>query len=322
MNWVITVATFLVAILFLGSVFGPREAVDWTIWVAPEDLGEDLDEYLVTAESRVTGIQPGAEKHIVWAGEKGAKTPVSLVYIHGFSATHHEIEPVPQKIAEELGANLFLTRLTGHGRSGTALANATANDWINDTAEALEVGKRLGDRTIVMATSTGGTLAIGMAAYPEYSVDLDGIVLVSPNLELAQPGAWLLGKSFARLYVPLIAGSEISWEPQNEDHAKWWTHTYPIGAIFQMAALVTDVRSIDFQDIQVPAFFAYSPADQVVRATATKEVAATWGGPATSWELEPKEGVDPGAHVLTGDILSPANTDIFVERVLAWIGSL
>ena len=322
MNWLFTAAIFVVAILFLGSVFGPRETVDWSIWVSADELGDDLDAYLETSERRVAGIKPGTEKRIVWAGQKGAKTALSIVYIHGFSASNQEIAPVPEQLAAQLGANLYLTRLTGHGRSGAALANATANDWINDTVEALEIGSKLGERTIVIAASTGGTLAIAMAAYPEYSVDIAGLVLVAPNLELAQSGSWLLGKPFARLYVPMMIGHTLSWQPHNEEHAKWWTYSYPVEAVFQMAALVSEVRSFDHADQQVPAFFVYSPADQVVKASATQAVAAEWGGPVRIWEIEAGDGLDPSAHIMTGDILSPANTAEFVSRVTEWISGL
>jgi hypothetical protein len=36
---------------------------------------------------------PGAEKKIIWAGEAAQKTPLSIVYLHGFSATRQERAP-------------------------------------------------------------------------------------------------------------------------------------------------------------------------------------------------------------------------------------
>lgn len=322
MNTLLTILTAIVAVVFLGLLFGPRETIDWTIYAAPDDLPEDLDAFLAHVESREMEVTPGTEKRIQWHGAVGEKTPLSVVYIHGFSATHREIAPAPELLADALGANLFLARLSGHGQPGGALAAATANDWLNDTIEAIEIGARLGERVLLVSTSTGGTLSIGAAAMPEYAASLAGLVLVSPNLEIARPGSWLLTKPFARLLVPLITGPEVSWEPANEEQARWWTTRYPIDASFQLAALVAETRAIDPRDLWVPAFFIYSEADTVVKAAATREFVKGWGGAVEEWRVEPGEGIDPSAHVLAGDILSPAMTAPFVERVAEWARGL
>lgn len=107
-------------------------------------LPQDLDRYLREEEAGVPGITPGAEKSIVWAGKPGAKTPFSIIYLHGFTATRQEVAPVYDLVARSIGANVFYTRLTGHGMSGEALAAATLDDWINDTWEAYEIGERIG----------------------------------------------------------------------------------------------------------------------------------------------------------------------------------
>jgi len=141
MKWAIG----FVAIVLLISVFGPRPRVDWTITFSPEDLGADLDAYLSESEALFENIREGAQKEIIWAGTPGEVTPFSVVYVHGFSASKGEIRPVPDNVAEALGANLFFTRLTGHGQDGDALGRVTANDWLNDVAEALAIAEEVMD---------------------------------------------------------------------------------------------------------------------------------------------------------------------------------
>ncbi|MEM9270351.1 MAG: alpha/beta hydrolase, partial [Pseudomonadota bacterium] len=173
-----TILLILFGLLVLGAllwVFGPREPVGRASF-APSDIGADLDAYLAESEAQVANMRPGTEKRILWA-EKGAKTPYSVVYLHGFSASALEISPVPERVAEALGANLFFTRFTGHGRDGPAMAEGSLPEWRRDAAEALEIGARLGERVLVIATSTGApllTLEMGEA-------DVAGVVLVSPN---------------------------------------------------------------------------------------------------------------------------------------------
>ena len=130
-------------------VFGPYERISVVPTFDPATIGEDIDGYLAETEAAFEDITPGTEKRVIWAGEAGANTPLAIVYVHGFSATSEEIRPVPDMLAEELGANLHYTRLTGHGRSGEAFATASVQAWMNDVAEALEIGRRIGEEVIV-----------------------------------------------------------------------------------------------------------------------------------------------------------------------------
>jgi len=113
------------ALLIVGFLSGPRVAIDTTL--QPVTLPADLDQYLTAAEARFSDITPGTEKTIVWAGEVGRRTPLSIVYLHGFSATRQETVPLPAQVAARLQANLFATRFTGHGRSGAAMLEGSVN---------------------------------------------------------------------------------------------------------------------------------------------------------------------------------------------------
>ena len=104
----------------LACVRTPRDLPE--SFVLPDNLS-DYPGWLQSAEARYPDVVDGAERAIHWADpENPAKTPVSLVYFHGYSATRQEIDPVCQQVADALGANLYLPRLTGHGRSGDAMA--------------------------------------------------------------------------------------------------------------------------------------------------------------------------------------------------------
>ena len=124
-------------------VFGPYEPADLTARFEPDAFGGDLDAYFATQEVRFDDLTPGVEKRVVRAGATGEKTPLSVVYLHGFSATSEEIRPVPDRVAAGLGANLVFTRLTGHGRPGAALARATVADWMAETAGLSATSGRL-----------------------------------------------------------------------------------------------------------------------------------------------------------------------------------
>ena len=96
-----------------------------------------LEESIKLDEKRFNNLRPNTEKKIIWADKSSIKTKISLVFIHGFSASRFELNPVIENVAKELGANIFFTRLTGHGQDGQSLADATLKDWIKDTEEAI-----------------------------------------------------------------------------------------------------------------------------------------------------------------------------------------
>ncbi len=311
-------------VLIAGAVwvFAPTEPVDREIAFQDSNLGDDLDVWLEEREAAYPDMIPGVPKRIFWAGATGARTALSVVYIHGFSATSEEIRPVPDEVAKALGANLFFTRLAGHGRGGAPMAEPVAGDWIEDMAEAMAIGRRLGDRVLVIGTSTGATLAALAAEDPLLSQGLAGVVLVSPNFRLNSPAAFILDLPLARWWGPLVAGAERSFQPRSPEQGRYWTTTYPTTALFPMAALARLARGLDYAQVQVPALVIWSDEDGVIDPKIIAPVMASWGGPVT-WEKRTMQaGDDPFAHVIAGEIMSPGQTEPVVAAILAWARGL
>lgn len=296
--------------------FGPREDVPE---LGTHTLAGDLEATaarFAAEEAALGDVTEGVEKRIIFAGEP-VKTDWAVVYVHGFSATSQEIRPVPDKVAEALGANLFYARLTGHGRPGEALGEARVADWMDDMAEIAAVGRALGDKVLMMSASTGGTLS-ALAAAGDPSI-ADAFVMVSPNFELAVAGRQLLTFPFARHFVPALMGAQREWEASNADHAKYWTNSYPTKAVMPMAAAAKASREADYARQTAPALVILSEEDQVVLATTTREVMATWGAPVEIEALTMGDGDDPFSHVIAGDIMSPGQTDKVVAKILSWL---
>ncbi len=314
---------WLAAVLvILGLVWwlAPVDPVDREIAFDANSLGPDLDAYLVKAEAGFPDIVPGAAKRIIWAGAAGAKTPLAVVYLHGFSATAEEIRPVPDEVAKALGANLYFTRLTGHGRGSAAMATAAAGDWLEDTAEALAIGRRLGDRVLIIGTSTGATLAALAATDNAMARDVAGIVMISPNFRLASTAAVILDLPFARWWGPVVAGQTRSFTPVNKNHGAYWTTSYPTTALFPMAALLRAARAEDYGKAGMPLLVIYAPEDKVIDPAAIPPVTDAWGGPVVLEARKLAVGDDPYAHVISGDILSPGQTGAVITLITDWAG--
>lgn len=322
LTWLARIIAGMALIVVCLWVFGPYETVNLEPSFDSSTIGEDLDAYFAKVESRYTDITPGVEKRVLWAGESGQKTEWSVLYVHGFSATSEEIRPVPDKIAETLKANLIFTRLRGHGRGSDALAEATVQDWMNDLAEGLAAARIIGEKVLIIATSTGGTIVTAGADDAALMEQVEGIVMVSPNFGINNPLAPLLTWPAARYWLPTLAGERRSFEPRNPQHAKYWTTEYPSVAVMPMAAMVADVRDARHENALVPVLFYLSPNDTVVRPDISLQVAKKWGAGATVVEPELGPEDDSNAHVIAGDILSPGNTSEAVETILEWVGKL
>ncbi len=318
---VMVLAAFAVIIALVALwVLGPRVEVDTTIRFDPADIGSDPVAYLQRAEAPFE-IRPGLEKEIVWAlPASRARTPLAIVYIHGFSASKGELRPLPDRVAQALQANLFFTRLAGHGQDGDAMGGASVNAWVNDLAEAIAIGRAIGERVVVIGTSTGGGLATWGAAQDGLMQDVAGVVLVSPNYRIRASGADWLTRPWGGLLADLAIGGERGFTPANALQEELWTTRYPTSATLPMAALTHLARETPVERIALPALFVFSDADRVVDASVTREIAARWGGPSAIVAVDQTD--DANAHVIAGDAYSPSTTDALATRIADWIRAL
>ena len=153
-------------------------------------------------------LKPDNEARIVWLDSSRRKTPYVVVYLHGFSASSQgEGNPVDRYIATKYGCNLYLSRLAEHGiDTPDAMVNLTADRLWESAKQALAIGRQLGDKVILMGTSTGGTLALQLAAtYPD---QVAALVLMSPNIAINDPNAWLLNNHWGLQIARKVTGSD------------------------------------------------------------------------------------------------------------------
>ncbi len=311
----------LLAIAAAVYALGPRIPYSTEITFDASTIGADVETYINEVESAWNDIRPGAERQIVWHDPTTRKTTdYSIVYLHGFSASAGEVRPLPDKLAAALGANLYFARFKGHGRTApNALAEGTVHDWMNDFAEAIEIGKRLGRKVILISTSTGGSVATVGLARNEFAKEVAAAVFISPNYGIQADGAFLMLGPWARQITHAILGERRTFEPRNELHAQISTYDYPVDALFPMIRIATLASDSDVEDISVPALFIYSSLDEVVLPEVTSELADRWGGPRE--KIDVGNGGEKNHHVLAGDAMSPQMTDPLVEKTLDWLGN-
>ncbi len=237
-----------------------------------------LESYIKDMESR-RPVKPENEARIIWQNDSlKSKTEYAVVYLHGFSASQEEGDPVHADFARKYGCNLYLARLAEHGLdTAEALINLTADNYWESAKKALAIGKKLGQKVILMGTSTGGTQALQLAAaFPD---DVAALVLMSPNIEINDPNAWILNNHWGLQLARLVKkGNYNNASDQRDIYKKHWYSTYRLeGTVALQEMLETSMNEETFGKITQPLLLLYyykddAHQDNVVKVSAMKKM--------------------------------------------------
>ena len=293
----------LFVIYFLGPQ--PPKPVLNDILPAVASINE-LDNYVSAMES-THSIKPNNEAKIIWADSSKTQTEYAIVYLHGFSASQMEGDPVHQNMAKQFHCNLYLARLAEHGIDTTEdLMNLTAENYWESAKMAYAIGKQIGKKVILMSTSTGGTLALQLAAnYPEIA----GLILYSPNIEVFNPAAPLLNNPWGlQIGRAVLKGKYVDVKYTDSAYPKYWNSHYRIEAVVALQNLLEATMSeTTFKKIHQPTLALYyykdeAHQDNVVKVSAIQKMMQQI---ATPDDLKLSMALpNTGNHVLASPIVS------------------
>lgn len=268
----------LVLVLIILFALGPQPPRPKFDAALPRLNGDllGLEKSIGEKESAQSAIKPDNESRIIWRDSVPRKTPYALVYLHGFTASWAEGEPIHREFAQRYGCNLYIPRLYAHGLSGKdALLAFNTDSLMASAAEALAVGKQLGEKVILMSTSTGGTLSLLLAAkYPEIA----GLIAYSPNVAIANPAAFLLNGPWGLKIAQTVYEGEYRTYEESEEYKKYWNTTYRLEALVELQNMIEyGMTESTFSKIDQPLFLGYyykneEEQDDVVSVAAMQEM--------------------------------------------------
>jgi pimeloyl-ACP methyl ester carboxylesterase len=284
----------------------------------PGDMAK-LEEY-VTKNNLMHKLKKDNEARIVWYNDVlKSKTEYAVVYLHGFSASQAEGEPVHRNFAKVFGCNLYLSRLAEQGIDTVdAMLNFTAEKLWESAKEAYAIGKQLGNKVIIMGTSTGASLALMLAAQ---NPDVSALILLSPNIAINDPNAWILNNPWGLQIARAVKGSKyIIPRDTTNAYKQYWASPYRLEAAVELEALIeSGMDKKTFSQIRQPVLMLYyykdeKHQDDVVKVSAMKEMFAQLG---TQARLKRSVAV-PGAgdHVIGSYLKSKdiASVQLSIER--------
>lgn len=287
-----------------------------------------LNDSINKAESLNPVIKINNQARIVWADSIGQKTKWSMVYLHGFTASQMEGDPVHTSIAKKFGMNLYLARLSDHGlKSDSALYKITPDRLWETAKTALAIGEAIGDSVIIMSTSTGGTLALKLAEM--YPHKVAALINYSANIEINESFAPMLNNRWGLGILNMISADGYVDNSAESDSliSQYWTVKYKTEALPQLQELLeSTMKPSMFENITCPVLnLAYfkdkKHQDPTVKVSAIKWMHKSLG---TENDLKryremPTVGVHPMATSLRSDDIKAVKneTSDFILNVLS-----
>lgn len=321
----------VVLILLIGAYFvGPKPETPVLTpsasWTDIPDSVSQIDAYIAAKESK-TILKPGNEARVIWADSaQPKKTKIVFMYVHGFSASPMEGDPLHREVANKFGANLLLARVAGHGvpDSDSTYATVTADEYYQSVENYYAIAKKLGDEVVVLGTSFGGAMSLVLAAnHPE----IKALMLYGPCIAIKDPNATLLDNPWGLQMAHLITGSDYRDIPvMAPGHAENWSLHYRLEGVVAVQNLLTHAMTKEvFEKVKIPVFMGYyykdeAHQDNVVSVDAMKEMYAALGTPAA---LKREEAFpNSGNHVITSNLLGKltdkpiASSEAFLRNVV------
>lgn len=260
--WFLIVALALTVIYLLG----PRPASPVYSTVLPEVPRQMATlEKFVQIEEAAHRVKPNNEARIVWYNDTiKQKTEYAIVYLHGFSASQEEGAPIHSNIAREFGCNLYLSRLSDHGVDTIEpMRDLTPSRYWESAARALAIGKQLGNKVILMGTSTGASLALQLAA--TFPNEVNALILMSPNIAIFNDKSWLLNNHWGLQMAEWITGSRyVTSADTRPVYKQYWYAQYPLEAVVQLEEyLETAMTHETFTKVRQPVLMLYYYKDEV-----------------------------------------------------------
>ncbi|WP_299780021.1 glycerophosphodiester phosphodiesterase family protein [uncultured Formosa sp.] len=278
----------------------------------------NIEEAVKTAEQQTANLKPDNEAKIIWAKDyKEKQSPIAFVYLHGFGASNREGEPIMSMLSKQYNANVYMSRLKEHGLNREDnFKKLTPENYISTAKKALQIGKLLGEKIILVSTSTGGTLSLKLTSEDS---SITGLIMYSPFIGLKNPAFNAILTPEGKAGFIQMNGGEIMKQNRNEEEAKYWSTSYHIDGYEALIKMLVSTATPEmFAKVKAPTFVGYyykneKEQDQVVSVPAILNMYENLGTP-----KDKKVKIafpEAGNHVIACDLRSKDYKNVYNQTV-------
>lgn len=318
--WIIAVLLFLMLVTYFTGPKIPEPTFNKELPTLPKDL-QALEAHIEQREAKQP-VRKDNEARILWQDSLPKITEFSIVYLHGFGGSYRDGYPVNLQVADTLNANIYFARWAGHGlRPEAALKDFSPDAAWESAKEALVIGNSIGRKVIIMSTSTGGTLALKLAAaYPD---KVFALINISPNIEDDFDGSFLLNSPWGYELAKLVSfGDRRRIEHKKEIASQYFDTVYPSKALVDLQVLLANSMTHEtFEKVNCPVLtlFYYEnflKEDEHVEVEVYPEVHEQLSTPDSLKKLVRLEA--PKNHFMGSDIKSQ-NTEVVLQAIVKFL---
>ncbi|MDZ4727563.1 MAG: alpha/beta fold hydrolase [Leptospira sp.] len=223
------IGKWLVAILLILTAF----LVSTYKWQIPEytyDQSEtfaNFDEYYQKELeiSKKEQTRPDNEEKLVRYSDE--KTPLAILYVHGFGASRVEGEDMINQVAETFQSNLYYVRLPGHGTNVEDHKNTQFPKYLQDAETALLMSTQLGEKVVLVGTSMGGLISTYLAA--KHPDKVAAVILASPFYDFTTADSNVFRFSWGVSFIHMLLGEirkSAEQDSKNESYNYWYRNQY------------------------------------------------------------------------------------------------
>ncbi len=235
--------------------------------------------------------------------------PLGIVAVHGFLASPAEMYSLGRRLATH-DLPVIGVRLKGHGTSPWDLRERCYEDWLDSVRRGYAIMSGLARRIYVVGFSSGGALALMLAA--ERPERLAGVVAVNVPLYFRNPNM---------KFVPLVdrANRLVQWvsshegvmpfRPNQSEHPHINYHFMPVHGLFELTRMVAELEQ-RLPRVDCPVDLMQADRDPVVVPESVYRIA------------EGMEGAERAVRIVRADRHGIVNEDLdgtqdcIVRRVL------
>ncbi|MDD5773705.1 MAG: alpha/beta fold hydrolase [bacterium] len=230
------------------------------------------------------------------------KTKVSFLLIHGFTASPWEMRDLGQYLHGK-GFNVYGMLLDGHGTKEEDLLNTKWEDWSQSVEDAYELTKLIGDEVIVVGLSTGGDLALHLAAgKPEVS----GVVSLASAIFFQD---WKINFSGIGKYF-----MKYNFRPLPPVLKHYYYENRAVSAIYEVYKLSGVVKK-ELKNISQPVLIIQSKNDGTIKPESSEYIYKN-----VTSKNKKLIFLENSPHVLT-TIENPKQNEVF-ETINYWVENL
>ncbi len=251
------------------SKISGQQLAEWAFDDELISLRRDKQRYSDSQYDDINKLEMATESPEPFLLKPKKSNGIGVLLIHGLLASPAEVRGYAEALLEQ-GYVVFGIRIIGHGTSPYDLRDQAYEDWYQSVKRGLKIIRAYCNSVVVIGFSTGGGLALKLAA--ENNAEVIAVVAVAVPVKFVD-------KSF--LFVPLLHGTNrlLRWVSSAEgvkpflenepEHRAVNYSNVPVKSLYELNRLMDDVVE-NLANIEISTLIVYADNDPVIHGDSTQ----------------------------------------------------